>query len=255
MRPAPIIILRKTNMKFTKTSGMLGLAALAAFTGPLAMAQGAGWYGGGQRRAGPPRPSTTSASPAACRGRAWARLRSSDRDRDTGYKVFGGYQLNRNFARRSGLLRPGKLRLHGHHVPAGTLGGDIRVKGLNLDLVGTLPITDRLSALGRVGVTSARTTGSFSATGAVAMPYANANPSQRATNYKVGAGLMYDFTDIAGDAAGGRTLSHQRRRGQQGPCRHALGRPDLPLRRQVGAAAGRRTATRSSWPLRRRRRR
>ena len=47
-------------------------------------------------------------------------------------------------------------------VPSGTLGGDIRVKGLNLDLVGTLPLTDRLSALGRVGVTSARTTGSFS---------------------------------------------------------------------------------------------
>ena len=42
---------------------------------------------------------------------------------------------------------------------------------------------------------SSRTTGSFAATGAVGMPYANANPSQRATNYKVGAGLMYDFTD------------------------------------------------------------
>ena len=43
-----------------------------------------------------------------------------------------------------------------------------RIKGLNLDLVGTLPITDRWSLLGRVGAAYAQTKGTFSGAGAAA---------------------------------------------------------------------------------------
>jgi OmpA-OmpF porin, OOP family len=185
-------------MKLTKHSGMVTLAALAAaFTGPLAMAQVAsdsGWYAGGNV-------GRTAATidddriTSGLQGQGLGVSSIDHRDRDTGYKVFGGYQFNRNFAVEAGFFDLGSFGYTATTVPAGTLGGDIRVKGLNLDLVGTWPLTDRLSALGRVGVTSSRTTGSFGASGAAGMPYANANPSQRGTNYKVGAGLAYAFTD------------------------------------------------------------
>jgi OOP family OmpA-OmpF porin len=187
-------LLAKTNMKFTKTTGMLGLAALAAFTGPLAMAQDAGWYGGASAGRSAAKIDDARIS-SGLQGQGLGVTSISDRDRATGYKVFGGYQLNRNFAVEAGYFDLGRFGYTASTSPAGTLAGDIRVKGLNLDLVGILPITDKLSALGRLGVTSARTTGGFSATGAASLPYASANPSQRATNYKMGAGLMYDFSD------------------------------------------------------------
>jgi OOP family OmpA-OmpF porin len=71
----------------------------------------------------------------------------------------------------------------------------MRVKGWNADLVGTLPLVGKLSALGRVGVTSVRAQDQFSSTGAARVPSATANPSQRSTGIKYGAGLMYDFTE------------------------------------------------------------
>jgi hypothetical protein len=53
-------------MKLTRTSGALGLAALAALSAPLAMAQdNTGWYGGADV-------GRSAASAAACKGRAWA---------------------------------------------------------------------------------------------------------------------------------------------------------------------------------------
>jgi OOP family OmpA-OmpF porin len=182
-------------MNFTTVSGTLGLVALTAFSSPFAMAQDTtGWYGG----AGLGRTAATidnARITSGLQGQGLSVSSISDRERDNGYKIFGGYQLNRNFAVEGGYFDLGRFGYSATTVPAGTLSGDIRVKGLNLDLVGILPITDRLSGLGRVGVTSSRTTGVFSATGAARIPYANANPSQRGTNYKAGVGLMYDFSD------------------------------------------------------------
>jgi OOP family OmpA-OmpF porin len=71
----------------------------------------------------------------------------------------------------------------------------MRARGMNLDLVGTVPLVGNLSALGRVGVTSIRAKDSFSATGAASVPYGNPNPSERSTNLKVGVGLAYAFSE------------------------------------------------------------
>lgn len=182
-------------MKLTRTSGALGLAALAVLAAPLAMAQdNTGWYGGADVGRSAAKIDDARIS-SGLQGQGLDMTSISDRDRATGYKVFGGYQLNRNFAVEAGYFDLGRFGYTASTSPAGSLTGDMRVKGLNLDLVGILPLTDKLSALGRLGVTSARTTDRFSATGAASLPYASANPSQRATNYKMGAGLMYDFTD------------------------------------------------------------
>ncbi|MDB5870772.1 MAG: OmpA/MotB [Ramlibacter sp.] len=173
---------------------MLGLAALAMFSGPAALAQASGWYGG----ASVGRSAATiddDGIRGGLLGQGLATNSIDDRDRATGYKLFGGYQLTPNIGLEAGFFDLGRFGYTAHTTPAGTLNGDIRLKGLNLDLVGTVPLTGKLSALGRIGVTSVRASDGFSATGAARVPYANANPSERSTNFKAGLGLAYAFTD------------------------------------------------------------
>jgi OOP family OmpA-OmpF porin len=66
------------------------------------------------------------------------------------------------------------------------------MRGLNLDLVGFLPITERWSLMGRVGAAYAQTQDRFSGTGAVTVT--DPSPSRRETNYKYGFGTQYAFT-------------------------------------------------------------
>lgn len=185
-------ILLENNMKLIKASGTLGLVAFAALASPFAMAQDAGWYGGasvGQSRA-------TIDDARISSGLQSGGFTSStivDDDRSTGYKIFGGYQLNKNFALEGGYFDLGKFGYTATTVPPGTLNGSMKVRGLNLDLVGTLPLTEKFSAFGRVGVNYAQTRDTFSGTGAVSVT--NPNPRKNDTNYKVGLGLQYAFTD------------------------------------------------------------
>ncbi|MBC7500175.1 MAG: outer membrane beta-barrel protein [Herminiimonas sp.] len=112
---------------------------------------------------------------------------------DTGYKVFGGYQFTPNFAIEGGYFDLGNFDYRSVTTPLGAFNGTSRVKGLNLDLVGTLPITDRFSAFGRVGAAYARTKSEFTSTGAV--PFNATNRNRNDTDLKVGLGLQYAFTD------------------------------------------------------------
>lgn len=172
---------------------LIALAAMAAFSSHQAFAQDVpGWYGGanvGQARA-------TIDDPRIRSGLAAGGLTVNNidhRDHDTGYKIFGGYQLNRNFSVEGGYFDLGNFGYTARTTPAGTVSGDMRVKGLNLDLVGTLPLSDRFSAFGRVGVNYAQTRDRFTGTGAAQI--GNPNPSARGTNYKFGGGLQYAITD------------------------------------------------------------
>lgn len=174
-------------MKLT-ASRTLGLMVLAALASPYAMAdETAGWYVGGnvgQTRA-------TIDDERILRNLG-AGATIEDDDRSTGFKLFGGYQINKNFAVEGGYFDLGDFGYEAT-VPGGTLTGNAKVRGLNIDLVGILPITEKFSAFGRVGVTHAQTRDSFRGTGAVLVT--NPNPSERDTNVKYGLGLQYAFTD------------------------------------------------------------
>ena len=76
----------------------VAFASLAACAGSTALAQDAlGWYGGANvGRTGATIDDARITSGLAAGGFKTNSI--SDRDRDTGYKVFGGYQINRNFA-------------------------------------------------------------------------------------------------------------------------------------------------------------
>lgn len=113
-------------------------------------------------------------------------------NRDTAYRIFGGYQFNRYFGVEAGYFNLGKFGYSASTTPAGRLDGQIKLDGPHLDLVGTLPMTDRLSFLARVGVHGARARDRFTGSGAVGV--LNANPRKTEANYKVGAGLQYAFS-------------------------------------------------------------
>ena len=66
-----------------------------------------------------------------------------------------------------GYFDLGKFGYTANTTPAGTLSVDMRVKGLNLDLAGSLPFSESFSASGRVGLNYAQIRNNFSSTGAV----------------------------------------------------------------------------------------
>ena len=181
-------------MKSTNVTRLLSLATLAALAGPGAMAQGqdSGWYGG----ANVGRSAATIDDERINRGLLGSGFTSStivDDDRSTGFKIFGGYQLNRNFAVEGGYFDLGKFGYTATTVPAGTLDGRIKLRGLNLDLVGTVPLSEKFSVFGRAGLNYAQARDSFRGTGAVQV--ANPNPRKNDTNYKLGLGLQYALTE------------------------------------------------------------
>ncbi|MCX7171240.1 MAG: OmpA family protein [Proteobacteria bacterium] len=184
--------MKSAKAKFARASGTLSLLALAVIASPYAVADDSGWYGGiniGQSRAKIDDPRITSGLLSG----GFATTSINDDNRDTGYKLFGGYQFNRNFALEGGYFDLGRFGFTANTIPAGTLNGTIKLKGLNLDLVGTLPITDKFSVLGRIGMNYAEAKDNFSGTGLVRV--LNPNPSKSKANYKAGLGLQYAFNE------------------------------------------------------------
>lgn len=181
-------------MNFSRVSGTLSLLVLATIASPFAAfaADDSGWYGGlnlGQSRAKIDDSRITS----SLLGAGFTAVSIVDDDRDAGYKIFGGYQFNQNFAVEGGYFNLGEFGFIATTVPAGTLTGRIKLQGINLDAVGTLPLTEKFSVFGRVGVNYAEAKDTFRGTGAVTVT--NPNPSKRDTNVKYGLGLQYAFTE------------------------------------------------------------
>lgn len=116
-----------------------------------------------------------------------------DEDSDRGYKFFVGYQFTHHFALEAGYADLGDFGVRVARAPgAGTLTGEASYKGYNLDAVGTWPLTERLSAFGRVGAFHYETEENFIGTESLA---ASLSRDDKDTGYKFGAGLEYSFTE------------------------------------------------------------
>ncbi len=113
-------------------------------------------------------------------------------ERGNAYKIYLGFPMSPNWAVEAGYFNLGRFGFDGSTTPPGTVSGSAKIQGLNLDLVGTLPITDRWSLLGRVGAAYAETKSSISGTGAGEV--AASSSSKRDTHYKYGFGTQYAFT-------------------------------------------------------------
>lgn len=179
-------------MKFKKASSMLSFMAVAALTSSYTLADDAGWYLGGNIGQAKAEIDNERITQNLLED-GFSGIAISDDDRDTGYKLFGGYQFNRHFALEAGYFNLGEFSFNATTLPLGTLDGKMKLEGLNFDLVGFMPLSEKLSAFGRVGVNYAETKDTFSGTGAVNVLSPNAE--KREANPKVGLGLQYAFTE------------------------------------------------------------
>lgn len=119
-------------------------------------------------------------------------------ERDRAYRAFFGWQWNRFLGAEAGYFDLGRTGFNastltpGEPDVAGRLDGTMRVRGYSLDLVGTLPLGETVSLLGRVGVAFARTRNSFAGSGGAVV--AQPSPVDRQNNPKTGLGIQVAFT-------------------------------------------------------------
>lgn len=95
---------------------------------------------------------------------------STDRSA-TGFKLYGGYEFTPNLSLEAGYADLGKFK---------SSAGDVKANALYADIVGTVPIAQGFSALGRLGLASGKLDSSLQG-------------SDRGTGIKLGAGLQYEL--------------------------------------------------------------
>lgn len=179
-------------MKLMTVSKVSGLLVAAAMVSPIAVAEDFGGYLGAS--AGQSFSDLDHEKMAgSALGSGFGTSAFSADERDMGYKLYGGYQFNRYFALEGGYFNLGRFDYHSDTLPSGTLRGDLELQGLNLDAVGLLPLTDKFSLFGRVGVTRVEANDNFRTTGAATVP--DPSNTHRETGYKFGGGLQYALSE------------------------------------------------------------
>lgn len=170
--------------------GRFSLLALALIASQFAMAADAGWYGGlsaGQTRADVDDEKII----ARLLGSGFRSATLTEFEKDVGYKLFLGFQLNDNLAIEGGAFTLGEFGYMAEMVPIATMRGNARMMGVNVDLVGMLPLGEKFTLIGRVGAIYAQTRDQFSGGGPIIINPFNADKSEG--SYKYGAGLQYEY--------------------------------------------------------------
>lgn len=175
-----------------KTLSLLFMTLLAS---PLALAAEDGWYVGGSVGQTHENmdfyPAIKGLFPTNITPTGF-----SDGDGDTSYKLFGGYQFNQNFSIESGFFDLGDYNYSAFTNPDGPGYATYDIDGWFIDLVGTLPLTQKLDLLGRVGLNYADATTTIGGNGIITAPgYTN---DSSGNNPKFGIGLQYAMTDNLG---------------------------------------------------------
>ena len=109
---------------------------------------------------------------------------------DTGYKIFAGYQFNRNFALEGYYAHLGTYELRASTTgPVVNANGELEVKGFGVDAVAILPFNNVLSGLARVGLFRWDTDSRVSAVGPGGT--AGGSDSDDGTDVKFGVGVEW----------------------------------------------------------------
>ena len=75
-------------------------------------------------------------------------------DSDTGFKIFGGYTFNENFAVEVSYFDLGEVSGRENFPPFGNVSFAVGVSGLNASAVGRLPLTPTFALFGKLGFAS-----------------------------------------------------------------------------------------------------
>ena len=122
-------------------------------------------------------------------------------DHDTAYKAYVGWQFHKNFGIELGYADLGKFDVNSTITApvASTVNADASVDGFALSVVGTLPVTDNFSVIGRLGAYFWNVDGAGVVNvGATAV---NLNLDDSGTSALYGIGAQYDFTKNLGARA------------------------------------------------------
>jgi len=169
--------------------------AMAAITSSFAQADtdtdDSGWYLGGNVGQSRARLDEQSIVNAVTPG--FSNEIVSEDKIDLGYKLYAGYEFNRNWSLEGGYFDLGEFNFNSATTPAGALDTNMKIRGFNLDLLGRAHFTERFSAFASLGVNYALTQDTFTGSGA-AIGFGG-KLSERQANPKAGVGLEYAFTD------------------------------------------------------------
>lgn len=110
----------------------------------------------------------------------------------TGFKAYAGYAFTPNFAIEAGYFDLGKFTTDSTVSPPGTVRTELKFKGINVDVVGSLPLGDRFSLFGRVGVIRTEQDISVSSTGSIVTTQPSLSYDK--TSWKAGVGVDYVLT-------------------------------------------------------------
>ncbi|MES2262378.1 MAG: OmpA family protein [Pseudomonadota bacterium] len=188
-------------MTIVKKISLLSLGGCAILSGQAALAQdefinpdwaNSAWYAG----AGIGRSRATIDEPrivASLRANGASAVAFRSDERDTAYKLFIGKQLNRYFAVEAGYFDLGKFSFDASTTPPGTIHGEVGFRGVNVDLVGQVPLSQRFSVYGRVGANYARAVADFSGNRLFAAT--NPHPRESKLNAKAGLGLEFKLSE------------------------------------------------------------
>ena len=155
------------------TVAVFAFAASGVTVPPLAVAQAAdaGWYAG----------VSLGQSKADCASGLGA---TSCDDTDSAWKILGGYQFSRYLGAELGYQDLGKV-----NATVGASSASVKTKAWDLAAVGTLPIADKFSAFGKLGMYRADSDLSSDVL---------ASGSESKSDLTYGLGLQYDFTRSVG---------------------------------------------------------
>jgi len=114
---------------------------------------------------------------------------------ENGYKAFAGWRFQRSAALEVGWVNFGKFRASDVTAgPSGTVQFESKLRGWNVDLVGSWPMAQDFSLLGRAGGLFSTTRSTRTATGGVTLAPGLAQPNRSELNFHWGFGVSWDFS-------------------------------------------------------------
>ena len=112
-------------------------------------------------------------------------------DKDTAWRLFGGYMVNRNFGVELGYADLGKATANGT-LSGVSVDASLEATAWDLSAIGALPFGNNFSVFGRLGVYRANT--KAHATGTLGGLSATASGEDNNNDLTFGVGLTYEFT-------------------------------------------------------------
>jgi OOP family OmpA-OmpF porin len=155
------------------------LATVAALVATPVFAQETGFYAGGALG--------QAKAKDACSDITGSGFVGGCDDKDTAWKIFGGYQFHRNFAAELGYVDLGEFTASGTFLGA-PASGSVEAKGVELTALGIIPFTQQFSAYAKAGAFR------WDVDTRAAVGAAAAGGGDKGTDFTYGVGLKYDFT-------------------------------------------------------------